>query len=110
MVMTERYGYYKSHDIPPSNGHPEMNDYKLGDKLLVAKFDDYSYNQLSKKAFQNKMEELFSEPSSYEDENDDWIWLDESIFDFKDLLVCWPVYAIEFGKEFLFIQGFINLR
>jgi len=71
MVMTERYGYYKSHDIPPSNGHPEMNDYKLGDKLLVAKFDDYSYNQLSKKAFQNKMEELFSEPSSYEDENDD---------------------------------------
>ena len=71
MVMAERYGYYKDSNIPPSNGHPEMSDYKAGDKLLVAKFDDYSYNQLSKKAFQKKMEELFSEPSSYEDENDD---------------------------------------
>jgi hypothetical protein len=70
MIMTERYGYYKSSEIPPSNGHPEMNDYKAGDKLLVAKFDDYRYNKLSQAAFQKKMEELFSEPSSYEDDDD----------------------------------------
>ena len=75
MIMTERYGYYKSSEIPPCNGHPEMNDYKPGDKLLVAKFDDYSYNQLSHAAFQKKMEELFSEPSSYEDENDDSMYV-----------------------------------
>jgi hypothetical protein len=71
MIMTERYGYYKSSEIPPSNGHPEMNDYRPGDKLLVAKFDDYGYNKLSHAAFQKKMEELFSEPSSYEDDDDD---------------------------------------
>lgn len=69
MIMTERYGYYKSSEIPPCNGHPEMDNYKPGDKLLVAKFDDYSYNKLSQAAFQKKMEELFSEPSSYEDDD-----------------------------------------
>jgi hypothetical protein len=70
MIMSERYGYYKSSEIPPSNGHPEMNNYKPGDKLLVAKFDDYDYNRLSQAAFQKKMEELFHEPSSYEDDDD----------------------------------------
>lgn len=71
MVMTERFGYYKSSDIPPSNGHPEMADYTPGQRLLVATFEDYNFQKLQNLAFREKMSQLFEEPSSFEDDDDD---------------------------------------
>lgn len=68
--MSEKYGYYKTSDLPPSNGHPEMADYKPGDRLLVASFDDYDVHRLQERVMRSKMEALFDEPSSYEDEDD----------------------------------------
>jgi hypothetical protein len=75
MVMSERYGYYKNSELPPSNNHPEMNGYRPGEKLLVAKFDDYKFDQLAEKALRKKMEELFHEPSSFEDDDDDSLYV-----------------------------------
>lgn len=72
MIMTGRFGYHSSPEIPPTNNHPEMKDYKPGDRLLVASFEDYTFDRLNQLAFRKKMEELFDEPSSYEDDDEDY--------------------------------------
>ena len=67
MIMNAHYGYSKS----PKIKHPEMNDVKAGDTLMSVKFTDEDLEQLQQRVTQQKMEELFEEPSTYEDENDD---------------------------------------
>lgn len=67
MIMNAHHGYSKS----PKVKHPEMNDVKAGDPLLVIKFTDEDLEQLQRRVLQQKMEELFEEPSTYEDDDDD---------------------------------------
>ena len=67
MIMNAHRGYSKS----PKVKHPELNDVKAGDPLLVIKFTEQDIEQLQQKIFQQKMEELFEEPSTYEDEEDE---------------------------------------
>jgi hypothetical protein len=42
-----------------------------GDSLLVIRFSEEDIAELQKRVFQQKMDELFEEPSKYEDEDDD---------------------------------------
>ena len=67
MIMNAKCGYSKS----PKVKHPELNDVKAGDSLLVVRFTEEDLEQLQQRVTQQKMEELFEEPSTYEDENDD---------------------------------------
>ena len=67
MIMGAHYGYSKS----PKVKHPELNDVKAGDPLLVFRFTEEDIEQLHQRILQQKMEELFEEPSSYEDEEDE---------------------------------------
>ena len=67
MIMNAHYGYSKS----PKVKHPELNDVKAGDPLLAIKFTDEDLEQLQRRVLRQKMDELFEEPSTYEDENDD---------------------------------------
>lgn len=67
MIMNAHHGYSKS----PKVKHPEMNDVKAGDTLMTIKFTDEDLEKLQQRVTQQKMEELFEEPSVYEDENDD---------------------------------------
>jgi hypothetical protein len=67
MVMNAHYGYTKS----PKVKHPEMNDVKAGDSLLVIRFTDEDLEELQKKVLQQKIDELFEEPSTYEDEENE---------------------------------------
>jgi hypothetical protein len=67
MIMNAQYGYSKS----PKVKHPEMNDVKAGDPLLVLKITHEDLEELQKRVLEQKMEELFEEPSTYEDEEDD---------------------------------------
>ena len=67
MIMNARCGYTKS----PKVKHPEMNDVKAGDPLLVIRFTQEDNEQLQQRILQQKMEELFEEPSTYEDEEDE---------------------------------------
>lgn len=67
MIMNARHGYTKS----PKVKHPEMNDVKAGDTLMSIRFTDEDLEKLQQRVTQQKMEELFEEPSAYEDENDD---------------------------------------
>ena len=67
MVMNAHYGYSKS----PKVKHPELNDVKAGDSLLVVRFTDEDLQELHERIIQQKMNELFEEPSTYEDEEDD---------------------------------------
>lgn len=67
MIMNAQYGYSKS----PKIKHPELNDVKAGDPLLVIRFTEEDIENLQKRIFQQKMEELFEEPSTYEDEEND---------------------------------------
>ena len=51
-----------------------MKGVKKGDGLMVVSFDempDDDYNELYGRIQKLKMEELFEEPSKYEDENED---------------------------------------
>jgi ABC-type nickel/cobalt efflux system permease component RcnA len=74
MVLHEQFGYREN---PKVKGHPEMKGVRKGDRLMTVKFDDleenfdHSYNELYKRIHQQKMEELFHEPSTYEDEDED---------------------------------------
>jgi len=71
MIMNESHGYQEN---PKIKGHPEMKGVKKGDGLMVAIFDkmpDDDYNELYGLIQKLKMEELFEEPSKYEDENED---------------------------------------
>lgn len=71
MVMHESYGYREN---PKIKGHPEMKGVKKGDGLMVVNFDqmpDEDYDELYGRIQKLKMEELFEEPSKYEDEEND---------------------------------------
>jgi len=67
MIMNAYRGYSKS----PKVKHPELNDVKAGDPLLVIRFTEEDIQELHQRILQQKMEELFEEPSTYEDEEDD---------------------------------------
>jgi hypothetical protein len=70
MITYESHGYKEN---PKVKGHPEMKGVKKGDGLMVVNFDrmpDDDYNKLYDRIQRLKMEELFEEPSSYEDEED----------------------------------------
>lgn len=73
MVMYEKYGYREN---PKVKGHPEMKGVKKGDGLMVVKFDELDdegnskYDELYKRIQQTKMEELFHEPSTFEDDEE----------------------------------------
>ena len=67
MIMNAQHGYSKN----PKIKHPELNDVKPGDPLLVIKFTDQDIEQLQRRILQQKMDELFEEPSTYEDDDDD---------------------------------------
>ena len=67
MIMNAHRGYSKS----PKVKHPELNDVKAGDSLLVVRFTEEDLQKLNQRVLQQKMEELFEEPSTYEDEEDD---------------------------------------
>lgn len=67
MILNAHHGYSKS----PKVKHPELNDVKAGDSLLVIKFTDEDLQELQQRVLQQKMNELFEEPSTYEDEKDE---------------------------------------
>ena len=67
MIMNAHRGYSKS----PKVKHPELNDVKAGDPLLVVRFTEEDLQELHQRILQQKMDELFEEPSTYEDEEDD---------------------------------------
>jgi hypothetical protein len=67
MIMNAHHGYSKS----PKVKHPEMNDVKAGDPLLVVRFTEEDLEKLQQRVLEKKMKELFEEPSTYEDEEDD---------------------------------------
>jgi len=70
MLMNAHYGYSKN----PKIKHPEMNDVKAGDSLMSIKIlsvddlGDSEYDDLYRRIEQQKLQELFEEPSSYEDD------------------------------------------
>ena len=67
MIINAHYGYSKS----PKVKHTELNNVKVGDPLLVIRFSDEDLQELQQRILQKKMEELFEEPSTYEDEEDE---------------------------------------
>ena len=67
MIMNAYHGYSKS----PKVKHPELNDVKVGDPLLVVRFTEEDLERLQERILKQKMEELFEEPSTYEDEEDE---------------------------------------
>jgi hypothetical protein len=67
MIMNAHHGYSKS----PKVKHPEMNDVKAGDPLLVLRITEEDLEKLQKRVLQQKIDELFEEPSTYEDEDDE---------------------------------------
>ena len=67
MIMNANHGYSKS----PKVKHPELNDVKAGDPLLVIRFTDEDLQELQQRVLQQKIDELFEEPSSYEDEENE---------------------------------------
>ena len=67
MIMNAHHGYSKN----PKVKHPELNNVKAGDPLLVVRFSDEDLEKLQERIQKQKMEELFEEPSTYEDEEDE---------------------------------------
>jgi 1-acyl-sn-glycerol-3-phosphate acyltransferase len=67
MIMNAYYGYSKS----PKVKHPELNNVRVGDPLLVIRFSNEDLEKLQERIQKQKMEELFEEPSTYEDEEDE---------------------------------------
>ncbi len=67
MIMNAHRGYSKS----PKVKHPEMNNVKAGDPLLVLRITEEDIQELQRRVLQQKIDELFEEPSTYEDEDDD---------------------------------------
>ena len=66
MIMNAHNGYSKS----PKVKHPELNDVKPGDSLLVLRITEEDIEQLQRRVLQQKIDELFEEPSTYEDDKD----------------------------------------
>ena len=67
MILNANRGYSKS----PKVKHPEMNDVKAGDPLLMLRITEEDIQELQRRVLQQKIDELFEEPSSYEDEEDE---------------------------------------
>ena len=69
MILHETYGYQEN---PKVKKHPEIEEIK-GDTvvLMAVKFTDEDLQELQKRVLQQKIDELFEEPSTYEDEEDD---------------------------------------
>ena len=67
MIMNARHGYSKN----PKVKHPELNDVKAGDPLLVLRISEEDIEKLQRRVLQQKIDELFEEPSTYEDEDND---------------------------------------
>ena len=72
MVIHEQHGYTERPNI---KRHPEITEIK-GDTgvLMTVNFNnlpDEEYNKLNERIHKIKMEELFDEPSTYEDEIED---------------------------------------
>jgi len=67
MIMNAQNGYTKS----PKVKHPEMNDVKSGDPLLVVRFTEEDTKELQRKVLQQRIDELFGELSTDEDEDDE---------------------------------------
>jgi len=67
MIMNAHHGYSKS----PKVKHPEMNDVKPGDPLLVVRITEEDLENLQRRVTEQKMMELFEEPSTYEDEDEE---------------------------------------
>ena len=67
MILNAHHGYSKSLKVK----HPELNNVKAGDPLLVVRFSDEDLEKLQERIQKQKMEELFEEPSTYEDEEDE---------------------------------------
>jgi 1-acyl-sn-glycerol-3-phosphate acyltransferase len=67
MILNAHHGYSKS----PKVKHPELNNVRAGDPLLVVRFSDEDLEKLQERILKQKMEELFEEPSTYEDEEDE---------------------------------------
>lgn len=74
--MGQHLGYRRD---PSYNLHPEMRNVRHGEKLLSVKVNDQDYLDLQKRVKELKMRELFEEPSSYEDEEDDDEYYDRMI-------------------------------
>lgn len=68
MVMNQHFGYQRN---PSYNIHPEMKNVKKGEQLITIKVENQDYLDLQRRVQQLKMQELFEEPSSYEDEDDE---------------------------------------
>jgi capsid portal protein len=68
IVMKETHGYIK---CPEYKIHPEMRGVKAGEELIVMRLDDEDLKELHERILRQKMEELFEEPSTYEDELDE---------------------------------------
>lgn len=74
MIFHEKFGYHENPKIPLKQGHPEMKDYKPGHGLLVVNFNkmpEEDYSSLQERINKLKMEELFEEPSTFEDDEED---------------------------------------
>jgi 1-acyl-sn-glycerol-3-phosphate acyltransferase len=67
MIMNAHHGYSKN----PKVKHPELNNVRAGDPLLVVRFTEEDLKQLHQRILQQKMDELFEEPSTYEDEDEE---------------------------------------
>jgi 1-acyl-sn-glycerol-3-phosphate acyltransferase len=67
MIMNVHHGYSKS----PKVKHPELNNVRAGDPLLVVRFTEEDLKELQQRILQQKMDELFEEPSTYEDEDEE---------------------------------------
>jgi hypothetical protein len=69
MIMGERGGYQQK---PNYKSHPEIDEMEgSSGTLMTARFDklpDEDYKELSERIHKLKMDELFDEPSSYEDD------------------------------------------
>ena len=72
MIINYRNGY----SVHPEVKHPEMRNVQKGDPLLTAKIKMENLSEDQYKLLQNrinelKMNELFDEPSTYEDEEEE---------------------------------------
>jgi len=74
IIMNEVSGYQQD---PSVKKHPEMKNVKKGEKLLVINFTDDDLIGLYKRIEDQKLQELFEEPSTYEDDLDDDSWYPE---------------------------------
>jgi hypothetical protein len=48
-----------------------LNNFRIGDLLQVVRFTEEDLKELQRRVLQKKIDELFDEPSTYEDEEDE---------------------------------------